>query len=59
MFCCDLWFDVVWSGLIGCVFVLVCVIVVWLCGLSVVYYAMLYGLVVVVLFLCCCVCDVC
>ena len=59
MFCCDLWFDVVWSGLIGCVFVLVCFIVVWLCGLSVIQYAMLYGLVGVVLSLCCCVCEVC
>ena len=36
-------------------FVFVCVIVTWLCGLSVIYYAMLYGLVDVVLFPCCCV----
>ena len=56
MFCCDLWFGVVWLGLIGRVFVFVCLIVKWLCGLS---YAMLYGLVAVVLVQCCCVCDVC
>ena len=46
MFCCDVWFDVVWSGLIVCVFVLVCVIVMWLCGLSVMYW---------LLWCCCCV----
>ena len=56
--CCDLGFDVACSGLIVCV-VLVCVVVMRLRGLSVVYYAMLYGLVVVVLLPCCCACDVC
>ena len=34
------------------VFALVCGIVMWLCGLSVIQYAMLYGLVGVVLLLC-------
>ena len=59
VFCCDVWFDVVWSGVIVRVFAPVCVIVMWLCELSVKYYAMLYALVGVVLLLCCCVCDVC
>ena len=36
VFCCDLCVDVVWSGLIVCVFVLVCGIVMKLCGLSVI-----------------------
>ena len=53
MFCCDVWFEVVWSGLIGCVFVFVCVGLTWLRGLSAIQYATLYGLVVVVLLLCC------
>ena len=59
VFCCDVWFDVVWPGVIVRVFALVCVIVMWLCDLSVNYDAMLYALVVVVLLQCCCVCDVC
>ena len=56
---CALWFDVAWSGLIVCVCARVCIVVLWLCGLSVIFYAMLYGLVVVALLLCCCACDVC
>ena len=59
VFCCDVCFDVVWSGLIVCVFAFVSVIVMWLCALFVNYDAMLYALVVVVLLQCCCVCDVC
>ena len=52
MFCCDVWFDVVWSGLIVCVCARVCychVVVRFVCDV----------LVAVVLLLCCCVCDVC